>query len=150
MRWQIASHIQDEVIVHWIGGTRLAARRGMTGLTGCKSKQDAAIEQAKEQAAAQNQAQQVVYTDKDGNTVTTTVQPPVPGQSGQIVTTVVTPKGQTPDSAAPQTADATPPPAAAPATNSVNAWYQWPAGGAASEISKSASAAAKQPAASIF
>ncbi len=25
---------QDEVIVHWIGGTRLAARRGMTGLTG--------------------------------------------------------------------------------------------------------------------
>src|SRR5882762_4679930 len=89
---------------------------GMTGLTGCKSKQDAAIEQAKEQAAAQNQAQQVVYTDKDGNTVTTTVQPPVPGQSGQIVTTVVTPKGQTPDSAAPQTADATPPPAAAPAT----------------------------------
>jgi len=34
LRWQIASHIQDEVIVHWIGGTRLAARRGMTGLTG--------------------------------------------------------------------------------------------------------------------
>jgi FkbM family methyltransferase len=34
LRWQIASRIQDEVIVHWIGGTRLAARRGMTGLTG--------------------------------------------------------------------------------------------------------------------
>jgi FkbM family methyltransferase len=34
MRWQIASRIQDEVIVQWIGGTRLAARRGMTGLTG--------------------------------------------------------------------------------------------------------------------
>ena len=34
LRWQIASRFQDEVIVHWIGGTRLAARRGMTGLTG--------------------------------------------------------------------------------------------------------------------
>jgi FkbM family methyltransferase len=34
LRWQIASRIQDEVIVHWIGGKRLAARRGMTGLTG--------------------------------------------------------------------------------------------------------------------
>jgi FkbM family methyltransferase len=34
LRWQIASRNQDEVIVHWIGGTRLAARRGMTGLTG--------------------------------------------------------------------------------------------------------------------
>jgi hypothetical protein len=34
LRWQVASRIQDEVIVHWIGGTRLAARRGMTGLTG--------------------------------------------------------------------------------------------------------------------
>jgi hypothetical protein len=34
LRWQIASRIHDEVIVHWIGGTRLAARRGMTGLTG--------------------------------------------------------------------------------------------------------------------
>ena len=33
LRWQIASRIK-EVIVHWIGGTRLAARRGMTGLTG--------------------------------------------------------------------------------------------------------------------
>jgi hypothetical protein len=30
---QIASRFQDEVIVHWIGGTR-SARRGMTGLTG--------------------------------------------------------------------------------------------------------------------
>ena len=34
LRWQITSRIQDEVIVDWIGGTRLAARRGMTGLTG--------------------------------------------------------------------------------------------------------------------
>jgi FkbM family methyltransferase len=34
VRWQIKSRIRDEVIVDWIGGTRFAARRGMTGVTG--------------------------------------------------------------------------------------------------------------------
>jgi FkbM family methyltransferase len=34
LRWQIASRIHDEVIVDRIGGTRFAARRGMTGITG--------------------------------------------------------------------------------------------------------------------
>ncbi len=34
LRWQITSRNYDEVIVDWIGGTRLAARRGMTGVTG--------------------------------------------------------------------------------------------------------------------
>jgi FkbM family methyltransferase len=34
LRWQIASRTHDEVIVDWIGGARLAARRGMTGVTG--------------------------------------------------------------------------------------------------------------------
>ncbi len=61
-------------------------------LSGCKSKQDAAIDQAKQAAATTGQAQQVVATDSNGNTVTTVVQPPVPGQSGQVVTTTVTPK----------------------------------------------------------
>ncbi|HEY6413940.1 MAG TPA: hypothetical protein VIX42_09640 [Edaphobacter sp.] len=60
-------------------------------LTGCQSKQDAAIEQAKKQAAATGQAQQVVTVDKNGNTTTTTVQPPVPGQTAQAVTTTVMP-----------------------------------------------------------
>jgi FkbM family methyltransferase len=32
--WQIRSRIQSEVIVPWIGATRLAARRGMAGATG--------------------------------------------------------------------------------------------------------------------
>jgi FkbM family methyltransferase len=32
--WQIRSRIQDEVIVPWVGGQRLAVRRGMTGATG--------------------------------------------------------------------------------------------------------------------
>jgi hypothetical protein len=61
-------------------------------LSGCgRSKQDQAIDQAKKQAAATGQAQQVTFTDKDGNTVTTVVQPPQPGQSGQQMTTTVTP-----------------------------------------------------------
>ena len=63
----------------------------MLAFVGCQSKQDAAIEQAKKQAAATGQAQQVISVDKNGNTTTTTVQPPVPGQNGQQVTTTVTP-----------------------------------------------------------
>jgi len=60
-------------------------------LVGCKSKQDAAIDTAKKQAAATGQAQQVVSTDKNGAVTTTTVQPPAPGQTTQAVTTTVTP-----------------------------------------------------------
>src|SRR5579862_5897104 len=62
-------------------------------LAGCQSKQDAAIDQAKKQAAATGQAQQVISTDKNGNVTTTTVQPPAPGQTTQAVTTTVTPAG---------------------------------------------------------
>lgn len=32
--WQVRSRLQDEVIVDWIEGTKLAARSGMTGATG--------------------------------------------------------------------------------------------------------------------
>ena len=32
--WQIASRLHDEVVVEWIGGARLAVKRGMTGATG--------------------------------------------------------------------------------------------------------------------
>jgi hypothetical protein len=60
-------------------------------LAGCKSKQDAAIDKAKQQAAATGQAQNVVSTDSNGNVTTTTVQPPVQGQTGQAVTTTTTP-----------------------------------------------------------
>jgi hypothetical protein len=62
-------------------------------LAGCKSKQDAALDKAKQQAAATGQAQQVVSTDGNGNVTTTTVQPPVPGQATQAVTTTTTPAG---------------------------------------------------------
>jgi hypothetical protein len=63
----------------------------MLAFAGCQSKQDKAIDEAKKQAAATGQAQQVVSVDKNGNTTTTTVQPPAPGQTGQQVTTTVTP-----------------------------------------------------------
>jgi hypothetical protein len=71
-------------------------------LVGCKSKQDAAIDTAKQQAAATGQAQQVVSTDKNGTTTTTTVQPPAPGQTSQAITTTVTPgAGVAPNASAP-------------------------------------------------
>jgi hypothetical protein len=60
-------------------------------LVGCKSKQDAAIDTAKQQAAATGQAQQVVSTDKNGTVTTTTIQPPAPGQTSQVISTTVTP-----------------------------------------------------------
>ncbi len=57
---------------------------------GCQSAQEKANEQAvaqaKQQAATTGTAQQVVATDKEGNTVTTIVQPPIPGQTTQQVT----------------------------------------------------------------
>ncbi len=81
-----------------------------TGLSGCKSKQDLAIEQAKQQAVQTGQPQQVMHANSDGSTVTTVVQPPAPGQKDPIITTTVTPKP-----APPQTAQATPLQPAAPA-----------------------------------
>ena len=79
--------------------------------TGCKSKQDEAVDQAKQQAVATGQAQQVVSVDKNGNTTTTTVQPPVPGQTGEAVTTTVTPAS----GGGPNTVSTGPVPASAPA-----------------------------------
>ena len=59
-------------------------------LAGCKSKQDEAIDQAKKQAAATGQAQQVVWVDKNGTTTTTLIQP-----NGQQTTTTTTPPPST-------------------------------------------------------
>jgi len=60
-------------------------------LTGCESKQDQALDQAKKQAAATGQPQQVVSVDKNGTTTTTVVQPPAKGQTTQAITTTATP-----------------------------------------------------------
>jgi hypothetical protein len=82
-------------------------------MAGCESKQDQAIDSAKKQAAATGQAQQVVSIDKNGNTTTTTVQPPAPGQTTQAVTTTVTPGAGAP--AGTPTVTPTVTPAGAPA-----------------------------------
>jgi hypothetical protein len=70
-------------------------------LSGCTSKHDKAIEQAKKQAAVTGQPQQVVSVEKDGTTTTTIVQPPEPGQATQAMTTstVPPPVGATPPQA---------------------------------------------------
>ncbi len=60
-------------------------------LAGCSSKQEQALDQAKKQAAATGQAQQVISVDKNGTTTTTVVQPPAPGQASEEITTTVTP-----------------------------------------------------------
>jgi hypothetical protein len=73
-------------------------------LTGCQSKENQALEQAKKQATATGQAQQVVSVDKNGIRTTTVVQPPVPGQKDEIITTTATPPppgSPIPDPAAP-------------------------------------------------
>ncbi len=59
----------------------------VTLFAGCTSKNDAAIEMAKKQAATTGQAQQVITIDKAGNTTTTTIQPAAPGQPQTITTT---------------------------------------------------------------
>ena len=60
-------------------------------LSGCSSKQEQALDQAKKQAAATGQAQQVVSVDKNGTTTTTVVQPPAAGQTDVAISTTVTP-----------------------------------------------------------
>jgi hypothetical protein len=60
-------------------------------LSGCKSKQEQALDQAKAQAAKTGQAQQVVSVDKNGATTTTVVQPPASRQKSEAITTTVTP-----------------------------------------------------------
>ena len=60
-------------------------------LSGCASKQEKAIDQAKAQAAQTGQAQQVVSVDKNGTTTTIVVQPPAKGQTNEAITTAVTP-----------------------------------------------------------
>ena len=63
----------------------------LTVLTGCKSDEQRALEQAKTQAAATNASQQIQYIDKNGDTVTTTVQPPAAGQAQQVTTNITPP-----------------------------------------------------------
>ena len=63
----------------------------VAGVSGCSSKQDKALEQAKKQAIATGQPQQVVSVDKDGTTTTTVVQPPAAGQKDPTLVTTTAP-----------------------------------------------------------
>jgi hypothetical protein len=67
----------------------LALAVGM--LSGCKSQQEKALDQAKAQAAKTGQAQQVVSVDKNGTTTTTVVQLPAAGQASAAISTTQTP-----------------------------------------------------------
>ena len=58
---------------------------------GCRSNPQKAVDQAKAQAASTQTPQQVQYVDNNGDTVTTTVQPPVAGQPQQVATTITSP-----------------------------------------------------------
>jgi hypothetical protein len=60
-------------------------------LAGCESQQQKALDQAKSQATSTNTPQQVQYVDKDGNTVTDTVQPPPAAGQQTAMSTLVTP-----------------------------------------------------------
>ena len=70
----------------------LAVMLGAAALSGCSSRQQQALDEAKKKAATSGQAQQVITVDKSGATTTTVVQPPVAGQTGEAITTVVTPR----------------------------------------------------------
>jgi hypothetical protein len=60
-------------------------------LAGCASKEQKALDQAKQQAASTGQPQQVVSVDNNGTTTTTVVQPPASGQKQQAITTTTAP-----------------------------------------------------------
>lgn len=73
---------------------RMAAGAALVALTlfaGCRSGQQKAMDQAKSQAASTNTPQQIQYVDKNGDTVTTTVEPPVQSQPQQVATTITPP-----------------------------------------------------------
>lgn len=92
-------------------------------LSGCKSKQEEALDQAKQQAATTGQPQQVVSVDKNGTTTTTVVQPPAAGQKSQTITTTATPPA--PGAPAPAVSEpkvsAVPPPPVIPVNTTIPA-----------------------------
>ena len=63
----------------------------LAGINGCASKQEKALEQAKKQAIATGQPQQVTSVDTNGVTTTTVVQPPAQGQKDATIVTTTAP-----------------------------------------------------------
>jgi hypothetical protein len=60
-------------------------------MCGCASRQEKALEQARKQALATGQPQQIVSVDKNGITTTTVVQPPAAGQKDPTLITTSAP-----------------------------------------------------------
>ena len=79
--------IQSTIRRFLTGGTIVA----LTLLTGCSSKVNRAMDQAKSQAVSTNTPQQVQYVDGDGNTVTKTIQPPAAQGQAPAVSMLTTP-----------------------------------------------------------
>ena len=111
----------------WLGrknGIVLLAVLLTTGvLTGCESKEQKALDQAKQQAAKTGQPQQVVSVDKSGTTTTTVVQPPASGQTSEAITTTSTPPAAGTPAPAPSgpTVSAVPQPPPPPANLTITA-----------------------------
>lgn len=93
-------------------GWKVSALAVAMVFAGCKSDQekanDAAVAQAKQLAATNNTAQQVVTTDKDGSLVTTVVQPPAPGQTTQQIVVTKTSRSTSTTKVASQPASSQP------------------------------------------
>ena len=99
-------------------------------MSGCASKQEKALEQAKKEAIATGQPQQVVSVDKDGVTTTTVVQPPAAGQKEPTVVTTSAPpaSGIPKPSPSGPVVSAVPQPPSPPAASSAPAEVSIPAG----------------------
>src|SRR5579859_4699652 len=80
------------------------------GMFGCASKQEKALEQARKQAVATGQPQQVVSVDNNGVTTTSVVQPPAQGQKDPTIVTTSAP----PAAGAPKPAPSAPAVSAVP------------------------------------
>src|ERR1700744_2976326 len=96
-------------------------------LAGCSSKEQKALDQAKQQAASSGQPQQVVSVDNNGTTTTTVVQPPENGQKQQAMTTTTSPApaGQPkPAVSDPKVSVVPPPPAPVPVNVTIPAGTQ--------------------------
>jgi hypothetical protein len=63
----------------------------VAGVMGCASKQERAMEQARKQAVATGEPQQVSSVDKNGITTTSVVEPPAAGQKEPTVVTTTAP-----------------------------------------------------------
>ncbi len=100
------------------------------GMSGCASKQEKALEQARQQAFKTGQPQQVVSVDQNGVTTTSVVQPSAAGQKEPtVVTTSAPPAAGVPKPApAAPIVSAVPQPSPAPAVPPAPAEISIPAG----------------------